>query len=211
MATTLLLVRHGHSVAQRDGVVQGHGTCGGLSERGRDQVRALAAWALATQQFRSVSAVYSSVLARATETVALLDVALPERLPAAVADCALCEIHEPSLDGEPHQPRLDHLRRVGMEVSSSPLAESYAAFATRCTQRLERIVAEHPGETVLVVTHAGVIRSALWAFGEAPLGRGFWPKTVNSSVTEITYDPEAHLPYVWSLDRFNDHAHLLRP
>lgn len=203
MATTLLMVRHGHSRGQQEQIVDGHQTCRGLSALGRSQVAALAERSRDRGEFDRVSAVYSSLLPRAIETAKLLRPALPVGVPDAVADCDLCEIHEPALEGQAHEPRLAHLRRVGLSAPSSPNAETYAEFAARCEARLSQIVADHPGETVLVVTHAGVIRSAISAFGAMPVGQGFWLTMANTGITEITHDPDGYSPFAWMLSRFN--------
>jgi alpha-ribazole phosphatase/probable phosphoglycerate mutase len=40
-----------------------------------------------------------------------------------------------------------------------PNAESYSAFTARIEQAWNRLISQHPGKTILVVTHAGVIRA----------------------------------------------------
>ena len=63
--TTLLLARHGETDWNREGRWQG-GSDTSLNERGREQARELA------QQLDSVDAIYSSDLARAAETAAII-------------------------------------------------------------------------------------------------------------------------------------------
>jgi len=123
-----------------------------------------------------------------------------------VTDCELCEIHEPALDGSRRAPRTalasDFLR------PSSPGAESYETFFGRATTRLTQIVAEHPNTTVLVVTHAGVVRAAMTTFGDSSPGHGFFLPVAHASVTEFLYDPPRTQPFRWGLIRFNDSAHF---
>jgi broad specificity phosphatase PhoE len=157
-----------------------------------------------------VAAVYTSTLARAIESAEVLAAVLtPGRRP--VSDCELCEIHEPARDGQPQKRRQDILAAVGFQRPSSPGAESYEAFFRRAAARLERIVSDHDGQTVVVVTHLGVIRAAVSVFGRSPMGQGLLLVSDNASVTELVHDPSANRPYVWKLVRHNDVAHLLAP
>jgi broad specificity phosphatase PhoE len=55
------------------------------------------------------------------------------------------------------------------ESLSLPGGESYRAFRERCLAAVRRIAAAHPGERVLIVTHAGVICQVLGAlYGNSP-------------------------------------------
>lgn len=207
MATRFFLVRHGHSQAQLDGIVAGHGTCRGPSDRGRRQVETLRARLVETEEMHDATAIYTSVLARAVGTAELLAPVLPAVGPVA-SDCDLCEIHEPGLDRQAHQPRIDHWRRVGFTTPASAGAESYETFTARVVARLDRLVADHDGETVVVVTHAGVIRAVVASLAQSPLGEGLLLRMRNTSITEVVHDPIDHAPFTWALLRYNDAAHL---
>jgi len=149
-----------------------------------------------------VGAVYASVLPRAIETAEILT---PTRGP--VTDCALCEIHEPTRDGQPRVP--SNLRTVeDFSRSSSPRAESYAAFFERAARRLSQIAESHPDTTVLVATHAGVIQAAMTIFGGLSAGQGFQLAIDHASITELVHDPPTTSPFSWGLVRFNDATHL---
>lgn len=206
VGTRLLLIRHGHSRGQELQVTDGHETCGGLSDRGRRQIDALGRRLTQRRDLDDVSAIYTSRLRRAVESADLLRRALPPI--DVIQECRLCEIHEPALDGQPHRPRSHWWNEVGFRHPSSPGAESYADFADRATSVVREIVERHAGGTVFIVTHAGVIRSAIALLGRSPMGEGFYLAPRNASVTEIVYDPDWFRPFDWSLERYNDIAHL---
>ncbi len=65
----LLLIRHGESIANTEGRMQGHFDSP-LNDRGREQARALAARLV--REGRPVAAVYASDLSRAAETAEIL-------------------------------------------------------------------------------------------------------------------------------------------
>src|SRR4051812_37649034 len=78
-STRLILVRHGESVVQVEGIVGGPKACRGLSERGRRQVSALRDRWLRSG-FRA-DVLLSSTLPRAVETAELLSDALGGLVP----------------------------------------------------------------------------------------------------------------------------------
>ena len=72
LATRLVLVRHGESVAQDQGFLSGHDTCVGLSDEGRRQAAALRDRLVASGELGAVDVVFTSVLERTLETAAIL-------------------------------------------------------------------------------------------------------------------------------------------
>ena len=66
--TRLIFVRHGESVHSIEGVIGGRQGCRGLTERGHDQARRLAARLVDELPAGEPITVYSSVLRRAVET-----------------------------------------------------------------------------------------------------------------------------------------------
>ena len=91
----LMLVRHGEGRANVDGVIAGLSGCGGLTELGRRQVRALSErWA--QTGFRP-DVLVSSPVRRARETAEILATSMPGL--GVVEDCALCEMHNGEADG----------------------------------------------------------------------------------------------------------------
>jgi broad specificity phosphatase PhoE len=151
--TTLLLVRHGETDWNRDGRWQGQSDTQ-LNEVGRAQAARLG------EELDGVDVVYASDLARARETAEILarrldlDVELDERLRergfGAWEGKTGPEIEVEFSDA--------HARWRAGEGPGADDAEPFADFAVRVQSFLEDVLARHPDETVLVVSHGGSIR-----------------------------------------------------
>ncbi len=209
MSTRLVLVRHGESQCTRAQVVGGPSGCTGLSELGREQVGRLARRLSHTGELDRVTGVFSSTLPRAIETAELLSKVLANQ--DIETDCDLCELHPGEADGmtwdelntrfgradfiaEPHRPL-------------APGAESWAGFVSRITGALTRLAESHPGESLLISSHGGVVEATMVAFlGLADYGRNLRLHTKNASLTEWE-----HAEGTWRLLRYNDAAHLEGP
>ena len=138
--TTLLLVRHGETDWNAEGRLQGH-TDLPLNERGRRQAQSLAE-ELAGQE---IAAVYSSDLARARQTAAVVAARLG--LPVAV-EADLREKNWGTWEGLTAAER----ERVAYE------GETTAEHRERTLRAVRRIAGRHPGRRVAVVTHGGSLR-----------------------------------------------------
>ncbi len=84
----------------------------------------------------------------------------------------------------------------------------------RVQRALASVVDRHPGETVVVACHGGVVVQSMlhWlALEEASTDRRAWLSPENASLTEWRFAPNPYrkgtLPV--ELVRFNDHAHLI--
>src|SRR3954462_1932952 len=138
--TTLLLVRHGETDWNAEGRLQGH-TDRPLNEYGRRQAKELAA-RLAREH---VDAIYASDLSRARETAEIVG----ERLGLTVViDPDLREKNWGNWEGLTGDERV-HVEFVG---------ESPIDHRTRVMAAVDRIVARHPGQRIVVVTHGGSLR-----------------------------------------------------
>jgi broad specificity phosphatase PhoE len=138
--TTLLLVRHGETDWNATGRLQGH-TDRPLNEYGRRQAQELAE-RLAGD---GIDVVYASDLARARETAEII----ADRLGLGVrVDPDLREKNWGNWEGL----TADERARVEFE------GESTEAHRKRVLRAVRRIVAEHPEERVVVVTHGGSLR-----------------------------------------------------
>lgn len=151
--TTLLLVRHGETDWNRDGRWQGHSDTH-LNDVGREQAARLAA------ELDGVDVVYASDLARARETAEIL----AEPLDLTVRqDKRLRERSFGGWEGKTG-PQIEaefpdaHARWLAGEGPGADDAEPFAHFAARVRSFLEDVLARHPDETVLLVTHGGSIR-----------------------------------------------------
>ena len=213
--TRIVMVRHGESMAQERRIVGGHRGCTGLSSRGRAQVAALRDRWKDTGEVEGDVVLYASLMPRAIETAGILAPALGD--PEVRQDCAFCEHHPGEGDGllwsefderYPHPDEGWH-----PDVRRDPGGETWNEMAARVKDGFDRLVAEHPGRTVVVACHGGVIVQTMlrWLLID-PMATGerAWFSPENSSVTEWRYGPN---PYgnrsgEWELVRFNDHAHL---
>jgi probable phosphoglycerate mutase len=216
--TRLVLIRHGESRSTVDRVVGGHQGCTGLTDRGVRQAKALRDRLSRTGELADASAVLTSVLPRAIETAEIIAPALggldvEQR-------CELCEFHPGEGDGLTWEEFGARYRPEGLASgnpyrSLAPGGESWASFFVRVGEELLRVAADHPGETVVIVCHGGVIEGSFFALGNLPLRRPFDVRPENTSLTGWSYEPaEGDLGNVghrlarWRLDRFNDSAHL---
>jgi probable phosphoglycerate mutase len=165
---------------------------------------------LETQELTGADAVYSSVLARARETAAIVAPAIGAGA-ARITDCALCELHPGEADGLTWD---EFRRRYGEpdfdeepDAVVAPGGESWTGFVRRASEAVARVAAAHPGGLVVVVCHAGVVEATLIAFLPVAPHRGrLRLPTEHTSLTEWELDARG-----WRLVRYNDAAHLRPP
>ena len=152
--TRLLVARHGETDWNRVGRWQGHADPP-LNETGRRQAAGLADRLAGN----GIVAVYSSDLARARETAR----AVAHRLGLGVVeDPALREIDVGSWSGLTRAQVAErfpegYARWLGGEIGHD--GETREQLTERVLRAARAIAGRHTGETVLVVTHGGVIRA----------------------------------------------------
>jgi broad specificity phosphatase PhoE len=212
--TRIVLVRHGESLAQERRVVGGHG-CAGLSELGKRQVTALRDRLLDTGELADATVLYSSLMARAVQTAEILAPALGDL--EIRQDCGFCEGHPVAggdgMSWEEYDRRWPEPAEWTPESRRGPGGETYAEMRGRITARVGALAREHPGQTVVVACHGGVVLHTLFEWlrldpaGDS--GRA-WLDPVNSSLTEwrMAENPFSGKGLPIQLVRFNDHAHL---
>jgi 2,3-bisphosphoglycerate-dependent phosphoglycerate mutase len=202
-ATDLLIVRHGESAAARVDQpaprADGHSDPP-LAPEGVEQAGRLAD-RLAHEH---IDAIYVTSLQRTAQTAA----PLARRLglePAVEAD--LREVFLGEWEGVAFRKYVaeGHPTAVQMFLEKRwdviPGAESNDVFAGRVRAGMERIIARHPGERVVVVVHGGVIGQMMSLASGAPAFSFIGAD--NASVTQIVA-----MPQPWVIRRFNDTAHL---
>jgi len=162
LATRLICVRHGQTAWNHDLRLQGQ-TDTELSDFGREQARRLAR-RLAGEE---IAAAYSSDLRRCVETV---EIALAGRGLGATLMPELREIHLGDWQGhttaELRELMPAELERVwGNPNDEAPRGgETRRQLQARIVGAIETIVARHPDQPVLVVSHGGALRAlACWA------------------------------------------------
>jgi probable phosphoglycerate mutase len=184
-----------------------------LSARGRRQAEALRDRLAASGELSDATAVYASILPRAIETAEIVAPALPAH--ELRTDCALCEGHPGEADGM----TFDQLAELTggdawtMDQRPVPGWETWTELGQRVAGALDRLVADHPGETIVVACHGGVIVHAMlrWLdIGDVTTTDRAWFAPVNASITEFRFAANPYRKGTLPLElvRFNDHAHL---
>jgi broad specificity phosphatase PhoE len=174
-----------------------------LTERGRSQALRLA------QRLRpiQIDAIYSSTMRRAFETGAIVAAAkdlpiipAPELREVAVGARVLNNASKDDPQRLASQvlirflnnPRWDAIK--GMEPSRE--------FRHRVLQAIDAIIAQHPGQTVVLVTHAGVINAYLSMVLDIPRDMFFLPEHTSISILRVMRD-------LYAVQNINDYSHLL--
>lgn len=211
--TRIVLVRHGESMAQELGILGGHDGCRGLSERGRQQVGALRERLESTNELADATALYASVMPRAVETAQLLAPALGGL--EVRSECHFCEGHPGEADGLSWAELDERHPAQGWDADTRrvPGWETWTEMGERVSGALASIIERHPGETVVVACHGGVVVHAMLHFlgldAPATAGRA-WLSPDNASLTEWRFAENPYLKGTLPVElvRFNDFAHL---
>ena len=212
VTTRFLLVRHGESNVMVEGVVGGPKTCSGLSERGKKQALSLGE-RLASGGENSINVVYSSPLPRAIETTEILLSRLSEahevNIHSDLEEFSLGEADGLTWDQVRERYNLDNFEQRDPFTSIIPGADSRAGFRHRVGQALSDIGSAHPGSTILVGCHGGVISAAMAvAFGLAP---NQWQTELApgvTSITELEISSSKDRGRRWMCRRYNVTSHL---
>ena len=187
MKTTLLLVRHGESLGNRDERFLGH-TDLGLSDLGHRQAAALAT----ALRDRHLDAVYSSDLQRAMQTVTPT---ATEHGLAVIPRRSLREIYAGDWEGRLFDdlirlwPREREVWKTNIGFACPPNGESVMEVYARIEQALAEIAAENEGKTVLIGTHATPVRAMtahLMGLGLEGMASLAWAP--NASITTVVYE-----------------------
>jgi probable phosphoglycerate mutase len=86
--------------------------------------------------------------------------------------------------------------------------ENRMEFSLRVHVALHRILQEHDGKTIVIVTHGGFIQMAFmyfFGYGEANLRYGAAPEIKRTSITHWYKPLDGNR---WMLERSNDYHHL---
>lgn len=166
-AARIILARHGEAEYEQDRTgVEG----GSLTARGRAQARRLG------EELRDqrVAAVVSSSLSRAVQTGELaaavlgVEMAVREQL----HEVGVGAMHGRPFDASVAEPVMTAWRRGDLSAAMPGGGESGHEACARVLPVLESVADAFRGETVLVVTHGGVIRAVLGRFSPDPQGSG---------------------------------------
>lgn len=199
--TQLIIVRHGQTEWNIAGIRQGH-LDSRLTERGMAQAKALAQ-RLARERF---AALYSSDLGRAVQTAMAIGELTGHEI---VTDPRLRERHlgifqglngNEILEKYPEERRL--LRTMGPDYVI-PGGESMKQQVERNVAYLNELAHKHVGETIVVVTHGGVVSGFFRHTLAIPLDAPRRFEFVNAGLNVFAYEEE-----YWVLLTWGDVSHL---
>ena len=204
-STNVLLIRHGQSKGNAERRFGGH-TATPLSARGRNQAEATAR----TLKSESITAIYSSDLARALETAKPLANMTGLTVQSTTAfrerDVGVMEglTFEDAAQQHPEQ-YAALLRRDFDYVLSG--GESYRQLLDRARQKLDEIIEENHGGKIAVFSHTGTICIlALHLMGalDAPELKPVWISSANCGITKFELRDDGFVRVL----AVNDTSHL---
>lgn len=199
--TRIVAIRHGETAWNRDARMQGQLDIP-LNPTGRIQAQRLAQ-ALAEEAF---DAIYSSDLLRALQTAQSIAAHCPREI---VTEPGLRErcfgVFESLTYREvqvrwPEQARRWHERDPDFGPAGG---EVLREFDARCMQTLTRLAAAHPGQSIAIVTHGGVLDCLYRAATRLDLQAARSWDLGNASINRLLYTPQGFTLVGWS-----DNAHL---
>jgi probable phosphoglycerate mutase len=167
-----------------------------LAELGHRQAEALAAW-LADEQ---IDAIYTSPLQRAVETAVPLSKATGL---GTIVDEDLAEYDRHANEYIP----MEELRAEGGERWEQAIADwsggsEMEAWFSGVVAAVERVVAAHPGQTVAIVAHGGVVNAYLAHI--LGIGRQMFFEPAYTSISRVLAGRSGHR----QLRSVNETAHL---
>lgn len=200
-ATRIVAIRHGETAWNAEMRMQGQLDVA-LNDVGRWQAERVAA-ALVDERF---DAIYSSDLVRAAQTAAALsrvqgrpvvtDKGLRERCFGVFQGFTFDEVEA----RWPEQSRRWRRREPDFAPEG---AESLREFAARCVGAATRLAAAHPGQTIALVAHGGVLDSLYRAATRVELQASRSWLLGNASINRLLYTPQGYALVGW-----NDTGHL---
>jgi len=202
MPTNVVLIRHAETYGNIEGRFCGHSETG-LTPLGIEQAQALGE-RLRDHRF---DAAYSSDLSRAHDTARYALEHHHQPL-APILDPGLREMHYGEWEALPAKEigakNPDMLREFFRGLVPAPGGESITQVRERTASALQRVVASHPDQTVMVVSHGNAIMAMIAHLLGVP-DRQTWSFAVaNTSITRMQFSKSGRM----MLLGFNDHAHV---
>jgi probable phosphoglycerate mutase len=200
----MLLIRHAHA-AGTDTSLAGRAANVALSPLGQQQLTTLRA---AVRDI-SIAAIYSSPLERARQTA---NAVAAEHSLAVEAYDELIEVDFGEWTGRTFQ-ELEELAAWRMynrsrSTTQIPGGEHPSAVARRATRALEALHRRHPGETIAVVSHAEIIRSAVLRYLGYSLDLYHELEIPPASITKIAFTTNGPTVVAVGMKRANSSAGL---
>ena len=202
MSTRFFLVRHGETLFNHEGRVQGWLDVP-LSENGLRQAERIAH----RLQHDTIHAIYSSDLSRARDTAETIGQALnlPVQLDERLREHMLGEIQ--GLNDEEIRvkfPERTAQQAVSMLRVPVPGEEPMQQFAARVRLCFDELTAKHAEQNVVLVSHGGTIHLLLVLYLGMDIHRPFSFHLGNTSLTKVSFDGRRFRVYA-----LNDTHHLL--
>ena len=205
MSTMFTVIRHGETLANLNGVIQGQSDVP-LSPVGEEQAKRLARrW-----KNRRFDAVYSSDLSRAVRTAEIVTNGVKPVLAPELREMDLGKWvgHTTAEVAELYPDEWRAFRSASVDCRATG-GESRKELLERIIRFFRTAAARHPDRNVLVVTHGGALRAFfLMLMGGSLNENALLPSTGNTGISTVRYDPDADR---WRLISWNDTAHLDRP
>ncbi len=207
----LYIVRHADALPDADEVVDGGYDAQALSALGRRQAEALA------DRLREISlaAIYASPMARAIQTArpTALSHQVEIQPVEGLREIALGTLEADAVAGVTPEEvsaklriRLREIANIAVGTGSwesIPGTEPSELLRARLTAAMDRIISAHPGERVLVVSHAGAINAYLATL--LGISHDYFFPTANTSISVMRALGERRM-----LFSLNDIAHLVQ-
>ncbi|MBY0357655.1 MAG: histidine phosphatase family protein [Candidatus Obscuribacterales bacterium] len=183
--TSIIFVRHGHTEQTEKGQLYSDPKAA-LTERGKQQAESVANWIVKEQpelllaspadRVRSTAAIVASALNLSINIVAGLD----EQHVGDWESRSYLEIKK-------SQPELYKQWCEDPIRNAPPNGESIIQLYERIAKDINKLVAEHNGNKIILVTHAGVIKSAIIDALQMPIDN-FWRLNIpTGSASKIDY------------------------
>ena len=199
MQTKVVIIRHGQSIANAQGVCLGH-TDWDLTDLGREQARVAAEYL----KDEKIDAIYSSDLIRAYNTALPhaklrgMEIVTSKQLREIYLGAWECKSHEEMHRLYPEEFTKGWRQNFGL--CQVPGGEHVQEAGSRLYKEVCRIAAFHPDQTVLIASHAAAIRS-FWGIvakiAPEDLNDAInYP--LNASCTTVIYDGETLVPVSYS-------------
>lgn len=191
----LVLVRHGETEENVQSISQGH-THGTLTELGYEQIHDVAN----RLKGRTFHAAYTSDLKRCTETARIIGANFPELIFTTTEKAR--ERNNGAFQGMYHKDiQWDSIEGTWF-TRRPPGGESIQDLHQRAQRLINELREKHNGETVLLVTHGGLIR-IIYAIAqnknEEELGDILQNTIVqNTSISEIKFSPDKNEIICWN-------------
>lgn len=200
----LVFVRHAESHANERGVAGGPTGDGGLTARGRAQAKCLEERLRISHELDDATSLYCSTLPRAWETARELS-PVWSLTPRVLED--IDELRVGEADGltwtQIAQRWVVPDWEVDPDAPCLPGGESLLGFYQRCSGAIDHLVATHPDQRIVVVSHGGFIEQALKRYQGSEPARRLGLRIEHCSLTEIEYFEGRE-----RLLRFNDQTPL---